>query len=491
MRFHYPVGSRLSAIHARRGTVLALLAGVFLALLSPAATAAPATNDDFDNATPIAAFPFTDRVDTRAATAAADDPTTCTNNGSVWYSFTPSTDMVIEADTAGSDYYTVLSAYTGTRGSLAQVPNACVYGTWSRLVFNATANTTYHFLVGDCCGTGGSGGGDLVFSAAEIQPPVNDDFANATTVPALPFSDTVDTSAATRQAGEPTSACGSSEGGTAWYAFTPTQTASIMANVPYNSIVAAYTGSSLGNLDEVGCRAWSGHVTFRATAGQTYYFQVARVYGQDSVQFGLEIAPPPVANLYFYPYDPSTYDTVQIYDQTYDPADAGIASREWQFGDGATATGYSVSHRYAADGDYTVRLTVTTVDGRTASASQTVHVRTHDVAIVRFSAPESASVGQTRQISVDIRNTRYPETVTVQLLKSVPGGFQSVGYLTQSVPARASGRVTSFAFSYTFTGDDAATGKVTFKAIATLQDAHDALPADNEAISSPTKVNRA
>jgi len=488
MKLHYPVGSRLSA-HARRGITLAFLGIVFLALLSPAATAAPATNDDFDNATPITALPFTDRVDTTAATAAADDPTTCTNNGSVWYSFTPSTDMLVEADTAGSDYYTVLSVYTGSRGALAQVPGGCVYGPSSRLVFSATANTTYHFLVGFCCGTGGTGGGNLVFSAAEIQPPANDDFANATAVSALPFRDTVDTLAATRQAGEPTPTCGPSEGGTVWYAFTPTETASIMANASYNSIVAAYTGSSLGNLAEVGCRAYYGHVTFRATAGQTYYFQLARVYGQDPVQFGLELAPPPVVNFYFYPGDPSAYDTVQFYDASYDPADAGIASREWQLGDGTTSTDYSVSHRYAADGDYTVRLTVTTVDGRTASASQTVHVRTHDVAIVRFSAPQSASVGQTRQISVDIRNTRHPETVTVQLLKSVPGGFQSVGALTQSVPVRVGGRVTPFAFSYTFTSDDAVMGKVTFEAIATLQDARDALPADNEAISLPTKVN--
>jgi PKD repeat protein len=469
--------------------VLAFLAAVFLALFSPAAIAAPATNDDFDNATPIAALPFTDSVDTRAATAAADDPTTCTNNGSVWYRFTPGTDMVIGADTAGSDYYTALSAYTGSRGALAQVPDACVYGAGSRLVFSATANTTYYFLVGDCCGNGGSGGGGLVFSVAEVQPPVNDDFADATTVSALPFNNSVDSSAATRQAGEPTSACGSGESGTAWYAFTPTETASIMASVPNNGIVAAYTGSSIGSLNEVGCRGWYGHVTFRATAGQTYYFQVGRVYGQDPVQFALALAPPPVAWIALYPSDPSTYDTVQFYDYSYDPADAGIASREWQLGDGATATDYSVSHRYAAEGDYTVRLTVTTVDGRTASTSQTLHVRTHDVAIVRFSAPESASVGQTRQISVDIRNTRYPETVTVQLLKGVPGGFQSVGYLTQYVPVRASGRVTSFAFSYTFTSGDAAMGKVTFKAIATLQDARDVLPADNEAISSPTKVN--
>jgi hypothetical protein len=491
MKLYYAVGSRLSAIHARRGTVLAVLAAAFMMLISPAAAmAAPAPNDDFDNATPVGALPFTDRVDTREATAAADDPTTCSNNGSVWYRFTPGADMVIEAKTAGSDYYTVLSAYTGSRSALTQ--RACVYGPDSRAVVNVTANTTYYFLVAVCCGNGGTGGGDLVFSVAEIEPPGNDDFANATTVPALPFSDTVDTAAATRQVGESNSSCGWLEsGGTVWYAFTPTQTASIMASVSYYGMRAVYTGSSLANLREVACGPWYEHTTFRAVAGETYYFQVSVIYGgNDPVRFDLDPAPAPVANFGFGPSDPSTYDTVQFYDWSYDPADVGIASQEWQFGDGATATGQSPAHRYAAEGDYTVRLTVTTTDGRSASTTRAVQVRTHDVAIVRLSAPESASVGQTRQISVDIRNTRHPETVTVELLKSVPGGFQHVGSLTQSVPVRLSGRTTSFTFNYTFTDEDAAMGKVTFKAIATLEGARDALPADNEAIASPTKVNR-
>jgi hypothetical protein len=33
-------------------------------------------------------------------------------------------------------------------------------------------------------------------------------------------------------------------------------------------------------------------------------------------------------------------------------------------------------------------------------------------------------------------------------------------------------------------------GKVTFRAVANLVDARDALPADNQAIASPTKVNK-
>ena len=53
-----------------------------------------------------------------------------------------------------------------------------------------------------------------------------------------------------------------------------------------------------------------------------------------------------------------------------------------------------------------------------------------------------------------------------ELFKSVPGRFQQVGVLTQSVPVRPGGRTTDFAFSYTFTADDAQVGKVTFKAVA-------------------------
>lgn len=135
-----------------------------------------------------------------------------------------------------------------------------------------------------------------------------------------------------------------------------------------------------------------------------------------------------------------------------------------------------------------MQLTVTTWDGCTASIGGLVRVRTHDVAITKFSVPKSARAGQTRQISVGVNNRRYPENVEVVLYKSVPGGYEWVGTLTQSVPVRPANRTTDFAFSYTFTSADARLGKVTFKAVANLVNARDALPADNEAISPPTKV---
>ena len=81
----------------------------------------------------------------------------------------------------------------------------------------------------------------------------------------------------------------------------------------------------------------------------------------------------------------------------------------------------------------------------------------------------------------------------MQLFKSAPGSYQNfllVGTLDQFVPVRSSNRTTDFNFSYTFTSDDAALGKVTFRADASLDTARDALTADNEAISSPVKIGK-
>lgn len=358
------------------------------------------------------------------------------------------------------------------------------------------------FIVGvsTCCdfSIGGNGSYELtVQELAAPTPPPNDDFINATLISALPFSGTVDLTAASVEPGEPTPTCALFSGvtRTAWYKFTPGNAGSLSASdfsATFSTVVAAYTGTSVNNLNQVGCGVFGQQATFRAAAGTTYYVQVAGLFGQAGpLQLRLEVTPPPEASFFFFPFDPTVFDAIQFSDVSFDSGGVGFASRAWDFGDGSTVTTSAccVTHTYAADGDYNTQLTVTTFDGRIASTTQPVRVRTHDVAITRFSTPTAASTGQTRHIVVGVNSRRYVEVVEVQLLKSVPGGFEMMGSLTQSVPIRSSNRTTDFDFSYTFTADDARIGKVTFKAVATINGVRDALPADNEAIASPTKVN--
>jgi PKD repeat protein len=233
-------------------------------------------------------------------------------------------------------------------------------------------------------------------------------------------------------------------------------------------------------------------LTFRAHAGTTYYFQLGSFYGTGGPDFhiNLSVAPPPQPSFYFNPGDPSVFDSVQFFDNSSDPGQAAFASETWDFGDGANTAnpGCCPNHHYAVDGDYTVKLDVTTTDGRTASTSQVVHVRTHDVAITNLVVPRSARVGRTQKLTVGVSNQRYPENVQVDLYRSTPAGLVRFGSLTQTVPVRPRRRTTDFVFSYTFTSDDAAVGKVTFKAVATIVDARDALQSDNESVAPPTKV---
>jgi hypothetical protein len=344
---------------------------------------------------------------------------------------------------------------------------------------------------------------DGIFDAgpswAAPRGPANDNFSGAAAIGALPFSDVTNLASASIEPGEPVPSCAIYYGpvsNTTWYAFTSAQSQTVTARIGYAQIsaaVAAYTGGGVSSLTSTGCGVFGNTVTFRANAGTTYYFQVGGLFGQSGqVEFRLELTPPPTASFFEYPYDPSIFDDVQFYDNSYDPGGLGIQSRQWNFGDGASVTtsSYSASHRYGGDGSYTVQLTVTTPDGRTGSTSQTIVVRTHDVAITKFTVPSAASSGQTRQISVGVNSKRNPETVEVQLFKSVPGGYQLVGSLTQAVPVRPSNRTTDFNFSYTFTSVDAQIGKVTFRAVANVSGARDALPADNEAVAAPTKVGR-
>lgn len=334
----------------------------------------------------------------------------------------------------------------------------------------------------------------LALPGGVLAAPSNDNFTNTEILTSLTYSAFLDTTGASFEADEPYPTCGSGFPlKTVWFAYTPPMDQTLIARASYYNfptILAIYTGSSLNSLSQVNCGNWSPTLALQAQAGVTYYFQVAGYYGDEgTIPFTLEVAPPPQVGISYSPYDPSAFDVMSFYASTYDPAGIYGFTYAWTFSDGTVSDQGYFNHQFASDGDYTVDLIATTADGRSASSSTTIQVRTRDISISRLSVPQMASSNQTKTISVDIKNNRYADYVQVVLYKGLPGGGeQQIGVLTIYVPARAT-RATTFKFSYTFTAADAAIGKVTFRAVAYLINGRDALPADNTSIDT-TNINR-
>ena len=90
----------------------------------------------------------------------------------------------------------------------------------------------------------------------------------------------------------------------------------------------------------------------------------------------------PTASFTYSPSKPETSDTVTFDASGSLDSDGVIQSYDWDFGDGTTATGETVSHSYSNPGDYTATLTVTDDDGETDTETQTVSVTNSDTASI-------------------------------------------------------------------------------------------------------------
>ena len=134
----------------------------------------------------------------------------------------------------------------------------------------------------------------------------NDDFAAAFVVNApLPYTNEQDIRDASIEALEP-EPC-NRLGESVWFPYTPANDAILSASVEGGvSVLAVYTGASLGTLANLACRVGNEslvRVTFSAIVGELYYVQVGFRTGVDpsfrssSVVFRLaEEEPPPKGN---------------------------------------------------------------------------------------------------------------------------------------------------------------------------------------------------
>ncbi|MBE1501739.1 hypothetical protein H4696_008839 [Amycolatopsis lexingtonensis] len=464
-----------------------LVAGlaVAAALVAPAtAHADVASNDDFDTATAVTALPFQVTQDFGEATKSADDPTSCYSSfaTSVWYDYTASADGFVRALPTGANQLPFIAVYTGGRGALTQVPGACAqWNNGPSVTFPVTAGQTYHIMVFKPY----AGVGQVATLALSSVPrEANDDFAAAAEA-TLPGTFSGDLSRSTSEPGEVTASCDPEADHSVWYRYTPDRTRSISVErrARWSASVAVYRGPELSEVDCAGELDSTKRVVFTATAGQQYWLRV----GTDAdfaswYDIRLTTAPALTPNVYLYSGVKSVFDDIQMSPNAGDSLGRPLVSGELKFGDGtsvALTSNASLTHRYAADGDYRLEISATTDDGRSGTGSQVVHVETHDVTLTGLSLPAQARAGQTKPVKVSVVNNRYDERVVVSLRrKGESGYFEEVGQLTQWVPA---GSRVEFPFAYSYTAADAAAGQAEFEVTANLDGRYDgdSHPVDN------------
>lgn len=314
----------------------------------------PPTGDDFDDPFLIPELPFSAWTDASSMTRAADDPWSACGDWSptVWFAYTPAESMWIEADPYGGNYDESIAVYTGLRGSLDEVTCNTSWWMGETLHFFATAGETYYFMVSPTWY-------DMYVTLsvrAGASPPLNDDFDAATVIGALPFSESVDASQATRSNEEPYPSCG---GGyqTIWYAFTPTETMWLETDPYgyYENTIAVYTGSRY-DLTEVACRSdwfYGESLRLQALGGTTYYFQLSPSWYDTWVTLNLRqgAAPPPNDD-----FDSATIIGALPFSDT---VDVRYATNAWDDPPCATYYGPSIWYQFTAPGSARLELTMT------------------------------------------------------------------------------------------------------------------------------------
>jgi hypothetical protein len=264
------------------GRVLAgLVATAAMFALAAPAQAAPPANDNLATATTIqSVLPQTTSGTLAEATIQGTDEPNHSGTpfpmvGSVWYAWTsPASPMKVKLSVC-ADMPTgpnpAVAVYRGdTITALTQDATSrlnCI------LKFTAAPSTPYKIVVYSISSATTS----FQLALRQLNPPANDDFANAATIPAnLPQTVNGTNLDATPEPSEPTISAGGPNA-SVWYEWTPL--ADVRAKIeqcdqlheePTNTPVVVYTGDTLGSLTKVADNIHSCRLQFDALGGTTY-----------------------------------------------------------------------------------------------------------------------------------------------------------------------------------------------------------------------------
>ena len=287
MNFHHSF--RTAATRGRRALVATTVAGIGAAMLvAPSAPASAAgVGDNFSSPRIIARSTGVDQLtDTTSFTAEAGEPKhgDAVATRSAWFKWQSPATGRVTFRTQGSDFDTVMSAYTGdslaTLTSIGEDDDTTFNDgsiRQSQLHFDATAGVTYRIAV-DAFGTG--------FGKVRLSWDANDSFSGATQLsgPGAGQTGVIDTdnTGATKQAGEPQHA-GLAGGQSVWFSWKAPATGTAefgTARGKVDTLLAAYKGSAVDSLTKVAANddAEPGlgvsAISFTAVKGTTYHIAI-------------------------------------------------------------------------------------------------------------------------------------------------------------------------------------------------------------------------
>jgi subtilisin len=272
----------------------------------------PSTDpDDFEGARVVDVIPYADAMTTAQATAAPDDPDSpCYQppiqtgeriNRSVWYRYTATEDRDLTFSTAGTDYGTIMSIWTGTQDDLQLV--AChedvigfpTYEDVTSLInLRVRAGTTYHIMIsaGALLGQTGS---SLMFSVTNAPTSLlaNDDFDDAVVINDLDYTVEMNVTGSTTAGDDPAPPCyvpvlGNQINNTVWFRYTAPRDQILMWDTTgsgYGTIMSIWSGER-GALQSVDCHesGWdilddetspNARIELDAQGGTTYHIMIS------------------------------------------------------------------------------------------------------------------------------------------------------------------------------------------------------------------------
>ena len=249
------------------------------------------SNNSFSAALPLIGVSGTETDSNENATLETNEPPLDAGTGgaSVWYRYTPAQSGTLSVDTIGSDFDTVLTAYTGsTVNALNRVAFNDDISYFNGVVTSAislavSANATYYFRVTSY----GSTRGNITLNWSQtlncpLSPP-GDNFCAAIVRTGDTESTTINNSGYSIETDEPTVA-NTTIAASVWYSYTPLADGALTldaSNSSINTVVSVFTGSVLTNLvrpsgwTDIPGSSSNPPTAFNVMKDNTYYIRLA------------------------------------------------------------------------------------------------------------------------------------------------------------------------------------------------------------------------